>query len=222
MKRVLAICLMIVMVVSISVTAFAAPNGFVNSPSGNKAPTVEETTPNNEDCTAEVVITPYSDKHELPEELRELVEEAYKDITEAEDLGDLVDELEKIAEEKNIDISKLSVSDLFNIHTEDCASHVGHTFDVKLSADTLENFVGLIHLDKNGEWKMIDDAKIVNGEHLLFTLDSEGPYAVVVDTTGNTPQTGDNSNVLPYIILMAASAVGFVVVLVISKKKKSF
>ena len=45
MKKVLTILMVVLMLASISVSALAAPNGFVSSPSGNAAPTVEEFKP---------------------------------------------------------------------------------------------------------------------------------------------------------------------------------
>lgn len=224
MKKVLAICLMMVMVVSMSATAFAAPNGFVSSPSGNAAPTVVGFDPSDDDCTANLVITPYGDKHELPDALRTLFEKAYNDIVNTKNLTTLNEALAKLAASKNIDGTKLAVSDLFDIHVTGCAYHEGHAdFDVTLDADTLSHFVALLHMNQKGEWELVTDAEVVNnGEHLKFSVDAFSPFAVVVDTTtgsGDAPQTGDNSMIHIYAIVMAVSALAFVFVLVKSKKQ---
>ena len=148
MKKVLAICLMIVMVVSMSVTSFAAPGGFVSSPSGNPAPTVVDFDPSNDNCTGWLVITPYGDREDLSDVLRSLLEKAYNDIVNSDDLTKLNAELAKIAADKNIEGKNLAVSDLFDIHVTGCDFHDGHFgFDITLDADKLSSFVGLLHMN---------------------------------------------------------------------------
>lgn len=227
MKKVLAICLMIVMVVSMSVTSCAAPGGFVSSPSGNPAPTVVDFDPSNDNCTGWLVITPYGDREDLSDVLRSLLEKAYKDVVNSDDLTKLNAELAKIAADKNIEGQNLAVSDLFDIHVTGCDFHDGHFgFDITLDADKLSSFVGLLHMNKNGEWELVADAKVVNNnENLQFSVDSLSPFAIVVDTTidgGDAPQTGDNSMIYIYVILMAASALALVTILLKNKKKRSF
>jgi len=142
MKKVLAICLMMVMIVSLSATAFAAPDGFASSPSGNPAPIVISFTASDEDCTAQLVITPYSDRDELSDVILALFEKAYDTIAESDDLTELNEELAKIATEKGIDGKDLAVSDLFDIHVTGCDYHEEHRdFDIILAADTLSHFV---------------------------------------------------------------------------------
>ena len=227
MKKVLAICLMIVMVVSMSVTSCAAPGGFVSSPSGNPAPTVVDFDPSNDNCTGWLVITPYGDREDLSDVLRSLLEKAYKDVVNSDDLTKLNAELAKIAADKNIEGQNLAVSDLFDIHVTGCDFHDGHFgFDITLDADKLSSFVGLLHMNKNGEWELVADAKVVNNnEHLQFSVDSLSPFAIVVDTTidgGDVPQTGDNSMIYVYVILMAVSALSLVVIVLKNKKQRSF
>ena len=77
MKKVLAICLMMAMMLSISVTAFAAPDGFVSSPSSQKAPGLVAFVPKDAACTARLVITPYGDRNDLPVALQTMMEKAY-------------------------------------------------------------------------------------------------------------------------------------------------
>ena len=64
-----------------------------------------------------------------------------------------------------------------------------------------------------------------NNEHLQFSVDSLSPFAIVVDTTidgGDAPQTGDNSMIYIYVVLMAASALALVTILLKNKKQRSF
>ena len=225
MKKVLAICLMMVMVLCMSVNVFAAPSGFVSSPSGNPAPTVVAFEPNNDDCTGRLVVTPYGDRHELSDALRAMFEKAYNEIVNSDDLTKLNAELAKIASDKDINGADLAVSDLFDIHVTGCDYHDEHVdFDITLDADTLDRFEGLLHMNKDGVWELVTDAEVINnGEHLKFSVDSFSPFAIVVDTssgTTDTPQTGDNSMIHIYAIIMVVSALAIVVITVKSRKQK--
>ena len=225
MKKVVAICLMMVMVLCMSVNVFAAPSGFVSSPSGNPAPTVVAFEPNNDDCTGRLVVTPYGDRHELSDALRAMFEKAYNDIVNSDDLTKLNAELAKIASDKDINGADLAVSDLFDIHVTGCDYHDEHVgFDITLDADTLDRFEGLLHMNKDGVWELVTDAEVINnGEHLKFSVDSFSPFAIVVDTSSGTPdapQTGDNSMIHIYAIIMAVSALAVIVIAVKSKKQR--
>ena len=228
MKKALAICLMIVMVVCSCVTAFAAPGSFVKSPSKNPGPEVEEFTPSDSDCDGKLIITPYAERSTLPEDLKILIEKAYAEIAATNDLTTLNSDLAALAASKNIAGERLAVSDLFDIRVVGCEEHEGHVnFKIALRADTLDRFVGLLHMTKDGVWELVDDAKVTsNGKVLEFTADSLSPFAIVVDTTpqggGDKPKPGDNGMMLVYIIVMAASASALVVILIKKKKQRSF
>lgn len=217
MKKILAVCLALVMVFSLGITAFAAPNGFVSSPSENGAPELDSFVPSDEDCEAEIIITAYADREELPEELRDLLEEAYAEVVDADDLTTLSEALKKLAAKKNIKAENLLVSDLFDIHATGCDNHDEHReFVITLNADTLKNFVGLLHKKDNGSWELIDDAKVVNdGTALKFTVDSFSPFAIVVNKGVTSPQTND-SMVITFVALAFVSALA---IIVISKKR---
>ena len=226
MKKVLAICLMAVMTVSMSLNVFAAPAGFVSSPSGKIAPEIVSFTPSNDDCTAKLKIVPYGEKDDLSDTLRTMFEKAYNEIVKAQDLTKLNGDLAKIASDKKIKGENLAVSDLFDIHVTGCDYHSEHVdFDIVLNADTLSHFVALLHMNKDGVWEVVSDAKVVNnGEHLKFSVDSFSPFAIVVETSSeNSPQTGDNSMIYVYVITMVVSAVALITVLTILflKKKKA-
>lgn len=224
MKKVLAICLMMVMVVSMSVTAFAAPNGFVSSPSGNAAPVLISFKASDEDCTAALHITPYGERDEISDTLRTMLEKAYNEISNSVDLTKLNADLAKIAADKKIDGKNLAVSDLFDIHVTGCDYHDEHVdFDITLDVDTLNHFVGLLHMNKDGKWELVPDAEVTNnGEHLKFSVDSFSPFAIVVDagSQGNTPQTGDNSMIYVYVIISAVCALAIIVLAVKLRKKR--
>lgn len=225
MKKLLVICLTVIMVTGMSVSAFAAPNGFASSPSGVPAPELISFTPSDEDCTAKLVITPYDDKQELPQELHDLMNKAYNTITTSDDLTKLNADFATLVKNKKLGTKNLAVGELFDIHVTGCVYHEEHVdFDIVLSAETLSHFVALLHMNKDGVWELVSDAKVINnGDHLSFSVDAFSPFAIVVDTSSQitAPETGDSSNVRLYIAIMAACAVALIVVSVIRKKNKA-
>lgn len=219
MKKVLAICLVMLLALSMSVSAFAAPEGFVVSPSGKGGPSLVDFDPADDDCTATLVVTPYGDKDTLPDDFEADLDKAYDDIVNSDDVKKLNDDLAKEVGNKNA-----KVSDLFNLHTTGCDNHENHVdFDVTLEAENLKNFAGLMYRDNDGKWILVKDAK-VSGNHLKFSLkdfDGNAPFAIVVATGTNTPGTGDIGNIYVYLIIMAVSALALAVVVVAAKKKKA-
>ncbi|MGN0691565.1 MAG: hypothetical protein ACI4K7_04360, partial [Oscillospiraceae bacterium] len=77
MKKVMAICLTLVMVMSLGIAAFAAPGSFISSPSMNKAPVLISYENESSDCTAKLILTAYADRKTLPENLCAMIEKAY-------------------------------------------------------------------------------------------------------------------------------------------------
>lgn len=225
MKKVLVLCLMLALVVGMSMNVFAVSDGFVSSPSVNPAPTVVSFTPSNEQCTATITITAYADKSELPDELLALFEKAYSDIADCDDLTKLNSALAKIASDKGINGADLAVSDLFDIHVVGCDYHDGHVdFEVTLDVEALSRFVGLLHMNKDGEWELVEDAEVVkDGDHLKFSVDSFSPFAVVVDTSVKdaTPQTGDSNMIYVYVAVMAVSALAVLLIVIKRNKQKA-
>lgn len=224
MKKFIVICLSAVMLFSMSVVAFAAPGSFVESPSVNPAPQIISFEPNDEGCTAQLIVTPYAEKSELNDTFLKWIEGAYKDISNSEDLTQLNAELATVAKQKGIAGENLAVSDLFDIHATGCAIHDGHYhFKVKLGADTLYRFVGLLHKVNGEKWELVGSAKVVdNGEAIEFTVKSFSPFAIVVDTTGaeTSPQTGYNSMMNISIMMIAVSGV-LLAFVAIKKDKKA-
>jgi hypothetical protein len=219
MKKVLAICISIILLVGIGFTVSAAPNGFVSSPSASKGPVLISSSTASTDCTAKPSVVPYSEREKLSAEDRKLLEDAYNGITNTNDLTSLNSDLANLAKDMKIDSKDLGVSDLFTLNFTDCDSHDGHGhFDITLKPETVKNFVALMRL-VNGKWEVVKDAK-VEGEHLKFTSDASYPYAIITNAglVNGAPQTGDNSNVVLYIVLMAVSAISLVVIWKKSKK----
>lgn len=206
MKKLLSVCLVLVMVLCFGITA-VAEGGFVSSPSLNPAPEVIEPT------DGSVVVHPYVDRDELTEDQRKVFENAYNSINNANSLADLNSKLNG----KN-----LAVSDLFNVGYT--GANANGSYSVSLKADTLNNFSALMTY-VNGEWKIVEDAKIQNGS-LVFTAKNFGPYAIVVNTEDTkSPQTGingventSNTSLVVYGVIMLVSACGALIMWRKSKK----
>ena len=229
MKKLLVVCLVLVMIASMTLVAFADPGSFITSPSIKPGPEIIGFEPRDSECTAVLVITPFGERLELSPVLRGLLDKAYQQISTSDDLTKLNADLAAVAAAQGIEGTMLKVSELFDIHTEGCDYHEGHVdFDITLSADALSRFVGLLHMTIDGEWELISDAQVThNGEHLQFSVEAFSPFAIVVDTTDgfngddNAPDTGDHSKIYLYSTLMAVSAVALVVVLVKGKKQSN-
>lgn len=223
MKKVLVICLSLVMLVSMSLTVFAAPGSFVSSPSGNPAPKLDSFTPGSSDCSATLVITPYSDRDTLPSDQKDNIENAYSSIASTDDLTTLNDDLKKLVSDKKLNGKKLAVSDLFNAHVEGCTIHDDHVgSEIVISAESLNRFVALIHKNENGDWELVPNVEVVNdGKSLKFSTDSFGTFAIVVNTEVDNPRTGDATMTYICAVVMALCALALVAVVIKGRKQKA-
>lgn len=209
MKKVLISCLSLVMVAAMSLPSFAALGGFVSSPGAKKGPELIDYENSNHECTAEIEVTPYTDRHTLPDEKRDEIEDAYTMIVNSTDVTALNDDLADLAEDNGIDGKKLAVSDLFDVSYYSCDNHSEHgTFTITIKPETLENFVGLMYFDGE-KWELVSDAKVEQldeNDVLTFTTDGFSPFAIVVNTDTTPVQTGDSFQWILYIVLMVVSA----------------
>lgn len=224
MKKVLSFGLALVMVLCMSFAASADPGKFISSPSGNSAPTLIESNPGSEDCDAELVITPYSDRNELPAEIKTQMEKAYQSIVSAASITDLNAAIAEIAEVKGIPVNNLTVSDLFDIRYISCDEHNGHgKFQIAIKADTLKKFVALLHYSNNS-WEIVEGAEVktVNGElRLTFSIGDFSPFAIVIDSEGATDSKPPKTGVENFAIgAIAVSAVAALAVVFLAKKTK--
>jgi hypothetical protein len=194
MKKVIIVCMVLMMVVSMTVLVFATPGAFVSSPSKNPAPELIEANNASENCEAEIIITAYGNRDQLSAEQRQMLEEAYAKIVGTQDVSTLNAQLAPLAAELGINTSDLAVSDLFDISATDCDGHSEHgAFDITLKADTLNNFVCLLHYT-DGAWVIVDGAEVTNeGKHLEFTEDEFSPFVIVVSTTDIVPVPEPNN-----------------------------
>ena len=222
MKKFLVCCLALIMVFVLGVTSFAAPGNFVQSPSRNEGPEIVEGENESEDCTAELVITPYKERDTLPEKALNEIEKVYKIIASGTDITSLNAAFAAFVTGKGLREVNLAVSDLFDISCYGCDNHDHHgAFRIKLNAETLNRFVGLLHYN-DGVWEFVESAHVLSdGETLEFSVKDLSPFAIVVEREAgnvNLPDTGDVSFILP--IIMFVSSVALVVVCVSLKKRK--
>ncbi len=181
MKKLITICLAIAIVASLSLSVFATTGGFTSSPSGKPAPELVTGKNESDECVAELIVTAYVDRNELSEEARKEIEEAYADIAGTRDLATLADAIKQVATTKGVETTDLAVSDLFDISGTECDGHGNHgSFNITLKADTLANFVCLLHYGSNG-WVVVENAHVgEDGKTLVFTEDEFSPFAIVV------------------------------------------
>ncbi|MBR2432599.1 MAG: hypothetical protein IKB23_06745 [Clostridia bacterium] len=228
MKKIVTVFLAMLMVFSLSVSAFAELGGFMESPSANQAPELIKGENESEDCEAQIIITAYGSRDQLSEEARLAIEAAYAMILGAEDLSALNPRIAEIAKSLGVDVKDLAVSDLFDISATDCNGHVDHGhFDITIKPESLENFVCLLHY-YNGEWRIVDNAEVTNnGEHLEFDEDEFSPFAIVVATEALKPVQNRDSNNDWIVILIcsvaAVAAIGGAIFAIVkfNKKKKA-
>ena len=219
MKKAITVVVTLVFVFALCITSSAAPGNFLESPSRNPAPElIDVILP--EDCTAEIIITSYADRKSMSDDKIAAIEGAYKAIKEASDITSLNQQFKDYVKSKGLDSKKLAVSDLFDVSYYGCEVHEYHKqFTFTIKADTLKNFVGLLHFH-NGEWDFIENAKLNDDGSLTFTVEDFSPFAIIVDTGAADAPTGD---VAPWIFiaLIVASATALTVVAYNYKKEKA-
>lgn len=226
MRKALLFAVVLVMVMGIGFSVTAARGGFISSPSGNLAPEILDFVIDGDDCSASLTITPYSQRENLTELEQKEIEDAYDDIAQSADITDLNVDLKELAKDLDVDGKDLGVSDLFDIGLEDCDIHDSHnSFTIKLSTETLENFVGLMY-KHDGEWKFVPGAKVTGAEKdvLEFSTNEISPFAIIVERDSSPitpPPTGDDINLMVYVVLMGVSAVALLFVGLQLKKKDS-
>lgn len=225
MKKLLTLIIAITVILAMSISASADPGAFVQSPSANGAPELVEEDSDN------VIVTAYRDREDvLSEDQVADFEDAYKSVVSVDNLTELVDALSSVASNVNVPIKDLAVNDLFFVSLESGeAAPDGASFKVKLKADTLDKFVCLmVHVD--GEWMIVENVVLEDGEAISFDATELGAYAVVV-STGDAPEypevPGGDDGVSPWVVvgvvtgsLAVAAGAALIVVLVVKSKSK--
>ena len=219
MKKILTVIALSLLVFSMTFSATAAEDlgSFVQSPSANLSPEIVEGGSEDHDCDEPLIITAYVDREELPAELKAEIEKVYTKIKSVNNLTTICPALKTLANKKNIPTSNLEVSDLFDIR--DAHDNIEGKFDIVLKAETLENFVGLLHYT-DGKYELVEDAKVVekDGEtHLVFSTNGLSPFAIVVDTGADIPVEADNDGIIIAVLAVVAIAEGAGLVAILVK-----
>ena len=217
MKKILVFGLVLVMCLSMGLTAFASIGGYIQSPTKNKAPEVVEVTPAT--ATSEklvITVTPFAKRNTLTGETAANFTKAHVSIDANKDITVLTPEVKAAAEKANVKVENLGVSDLFDV-----SANMKLTSDVtiKLNAETAKHFVALLHYH-NGAWEVVENATVKDNT-LTFTVKDLSPFAIVVDrekATVTAPLTGDNGVASVVAVMALVSALGIVLV---SKKVKA-
>ena len=199
MKKFLMLAVAVLMIASLSITVCAeGGNGsFVSSPSANRTPMIVDGSNENESCNINegnaadaIVIVAYADREILPDGGREM-ESAYATIAGTEDLGELGDEVAELAQLYRVKGEKLAVTDLFEMHHEECIEVWHGDFSLQIvpqNHQLVDNFAGVMHY-RDGKWSVIDSTVDDQGVITMSIEDLEGPYAIVVhDGSGMSPQ----------------------------------
>ena len=219
MKKLFVICLALVMAFAMTATmALSVGAGdFLASPSRNQAP---ELIFGQNEKGDKVGVTSYADRNDMPAEARRLLEEAYAKILGTADVSALNSRIGEIAKEMGIDVAGLAISDLFDLSP---VANADGTFSITLKAETLQNFVCLLHYH-GGEWQVVEGAKLTNnGEHLEFSVDSFSPFAIVVNTGAVPAPAGMSTALVVGIVVSSVLLVGGIVtgVCLLTVKKKA-
>ena len=221
--RILTILVLSIVALSLSLTAFAEVGKFVQSPSVNEAPSVENSSSEDHKCDEGLIVTSYADRADLSEEAKAKIEKAYQKINGVKNLTSVCGALKELAAEKGIPTANLAVSDLFDLSDKHTDVEKAR-FEVSLKAETLESFVALLHF-VDGKWVLVEDAAVSENEAgdsiLTFTTDGLSPFAVVVDTGEEAPINDNTGLIVALVIISVAEAAALVTILIkylISKK----
>lgn len=223
MKKIITLVLAITLVVVSGICAFAAPAGFVESPTVD-TPALDSYENESAGCTAEIIVTPFVRIDELDDAKEQENRDAYDEIVNNDD--SFAKAMAKLAASKNLDVSVLAVSELFDVSYYETAGHDEHgAFTISIKVDNLDNFTGLLHR-YNGKWVVVENAT-VNGNILTFTVDDLSPFAIVVDTSDDAPITdveipNTYAQVSAQTVIFAAAIVvssGMIIAIVARQKK---
>lgn len=250
MKKMFSILLAVMILAMTVIPAAAASNSFVPSIEGKYSPKIILQTDSKGNSAAAiiydkdgheitgvpesaVIITPLSGTDDAANVIKEALDYAQKQIKDADNLGDLTDEVNAYLKENypEISLDDLVVSQLFDVRLDDKYSKYlndGAYFNVQL--DFGESFLFFL-LSQDKAWTLCKDYK-VDGSVVTLNLSEPTQVALVksnyspsgVPSDKNnsevkSPQTGDYANVL-LISLGVLSAVGAALFIVMFARNK--
>lgn len=226
LRKTLCLILAILMLAALIIPVFAEENTFVPSITYKDGPEIEEAEMNGEDMAKCLVVTSIKAARnkttDVYQHVRDLLLEVYEDL----DSGDMVlpyeDDREYVVREL-VDVSfrKTTCLEVEHPHEEELNKE-GITITIAFDMDVYASTDVYVFSYHNGEW---DPAISVtnNGDGTVdVELEHLCPVAFCVErgAEDNPPQTGDTmgQDLILWIVLLAASLVG-IVVLVINRRK---
>jgi len=168
MKRVLACLLAVLLLASLSVTAFADAVPSVEAE--KQVPVVSEAKDaDGNDVAGKIIITDFEDKEKLPEDAQKQLDAAAEAL---KDLPALVDGNEDL--KKLLNGAEVDAESLFDISLAD--DSVKLPVDVQLKLANPDHFAALVHF-VDGEATLIETE--TKDESVSFSLEEVGTYAVL-------------------------------------------
>ena len=168
MKRVLACLLAVLLLASLSVTAFAAPVPSVEAE--KQVPTVSEALDaDGNDVASKIIITDFEDKETLPEDAQKQLDAAAEALKDLDALVEGNEDLKKL-----LDGAEVDAEALFDISLAD--DTVKLPLSVKLELSNPDNFAALLHF-VDGEATLIETE--TEEEFASLSLEEVGAYAVL-------------------------------------------
>ncbi len=230
MKKILACVLSMVMLLTCTVTAMAAPNDFVPSIEQKPGPgLVQQQTqdgrpgygiivmPDGKEIAvpeSDIIITPIGDADKAEDDVREALENALESIKDADSLEEIIKNIQDLLDTlaDGTDADDLVITDLFHVGvTNDYKELLDKGGKLQLKFDGLSGLIAAMKKD-NGKWSSLLDGLFKDNGDGTYTLiiDSEGVFAFLRDAgkvdvdysdpEQSSPQTGDMT------VLMIVSA----------------
>ncbi|MBE6768235.1 MAG: hypothetical protein E7549_04910 [Ruminococcaceae bacterium] len=230
MKKFVACLLMLVLCLSVAVSAFAETVEFVPSISYKPAPGVVATDPaGHEDCIVIVPVAEADTSKDITADEAATLKKVYNELSKdgvklSEQCPDLTDLVKKVlGEGKTAD--DLVVRDLFHVGAT-CEEIPAYLADGKTLKLTLDSTVGkdekvFAMLYKDGKWVALDNT-VNNGDNTITVeLDELGPVAIMVPASvgSDDTQTGENSHTTLWIVIMLAALVAMVVSVLLYRRR---
>lgn len=198
MKRILKSLAAIALVVSTMTVMAAANSNFMPSVEYKGAPEIlEAIDASGKDVLSWVIVTPYSQRHTLPDHHNDSFIDAYGEVDTKELYQILVNSKEKVPESAE----QLVVTDLFYVHEfedrEMIENPVEVTFQTKLGPHAYVKVFEYV----DGEWQLLPVTLHADGT-ISVKVNQWGPFAIVSDvkeesSSVSSPQTGVTASVLP-------------------------
>lgn len=235
MRKMICLLAAMLLLAAMAVPAFATgettPAGerFVPSITYKDGPEVEDAELNEEDVGGCVVVTSILEAKnkstDIYQETRDQLLEVYEELSEGGMELPFEDDKDYVVREL-VDVSFMVKTCLESDHThEEELNQEGITATVVFDLGVSQNTDVHVFCYRDGQW--IPAASVVNNGDGTVTvvLDFFGPVAFCIEAGAETPppQTGDDTNLTLYIVLLAISLVAIVVLTVLykaSEKKK--